>query len=123
MLPSHHSLLRIAFFSAVFLLCRSPLFALSAGQPRVTIVTRHFEITIDQSKRDVLPEAAAWLESAYETESKFYASDVPERIQVVLLDEEDFSNGYAYAVNEWIVIYLPASRFTMRGTTHWFPNV
>src|SRR5690606_26904578 len=45
------------------------------------------------------------------------------RIQVALLDEEDFSNGYAYAANSWVVLYLPPARFALRGASHWLPNV
>jgi len=112
----------LPFFTAILGLAANVL-AISTGQDRITSQTQHFEITVDRNKKDVLPEAAAWLENAYAIESKFYDFETKERTQVVLLDEEDYSNGFAYAANQWIVIYLPPIRFTLRGSTQWFANV
>jgi len=115
--------MRPLFFASLLALCFGAAHALSTGRPRVTEETEHFEITVDQAKSSVLPEAAAWLERAYGIESKFFDYQTRKKTEVVLLDEEDISNGFAFAPDQWIVIYLTPSRFQMRGTATWFSNV
>jgi hypothetical protein len=115
--------MRPLFFVGLLALCFNAAYALSTGRPRVTEETEHFEITVDKTKSSILPEAAAWLERAYGIESKFFDFQTQKKTQVVLLDEEDVSNGFAFAPNQWIVIYLEPSRFQMRGTATWLSNV
>lgn len=109
-------------FLAILFLCRS-VHAISTGNDRVTAISEHFEITVDRNKKSVLNEAAAWLENAYAIESAFFDYETRGKVQIVLLDEEDYSNGFAFPSNQWIVIYLAPARFQLRGTTEWFPNV
>ena len=107
----------------VALLAAVPVDAVSIGRERVTTETHHFLITVDRHKLDAAMDAGEWLEDAWTAQAAFYAFEPSEKIQVALLDEDDVSNGYAYAVNSWIVLHLPPSRFMLRGASQWMPNV
>jgi hypothetical protein len=100
-----------------------PAFALRPGIPRVTGFTDHFSLTIDASKSELLPRLAALAESCWARETRVFAYHPQGRIQMVFLDEEDYANGYAYSPQQWVIIYLHAAEFSLRGRTRWLPNV
>ncbi len=100
-----------------------PASALRPGIPRVTWFTEHFSLTIDESKQDLLPKAAAIAEECWAKESKFFEFAPPGRIQIVLLDEQDYANGYAYSTQEWVVVYMHSAEHLLRGRTRWLQGV
>jgi hypothetical protein len=91
--------------------------------PRVTGFTDHFSLTIDASKTELIPRLAALAESCWAREARYFEFQPPGRIQMVFLDEEDYANGFAYSPQEWVIIYLHAAEFSLRGRTRWLPNV
>jgi hypothetical protein len=105
------------------LLAAAPVSALRPGIPRVTGFSDHFSYTIDANKSELLSQLAALAESCWTRQSRFFDFKPPGRIQMVFLDEQDYANGFAYAPQEWVVIYLHAGEFALRGKTRWLPNV
>jgi hypothetical protein len=97
--------------------------AVSRGLDRVSVESAHFSVAVDRAKKATADEAAAWLEQAYAFQETFLEHRVEEKIRVVLLDDEDYANGYALAAQAWIGIYLPPARFDLRGPARWMPNV
>jgi len=105
------------------LLLATTAWGTSLGKYRVTSETAHFLVTIDRQKEGAAAEAAAWLEESFRVQSEFYDFAPSEKIQAVLLDEEDYSNGFAYAPASWLVLHLTPGRFDLRGSGQWLPNV
>jgi Peptidase MA superfamily len=97
--------------------------AIATNKGRVSFQSDHFYLTVARGKSEAVPAWLATLEAIWKHHTTFYAFAPNERIQCVLLDEEDFSNGLAYAAKGWVVLYLPPAAFDLRAATHWFTNV
>jgi hypothetical protein len=85
--------------------------------------TEHFDFLIDKSKAGSLPFIASQFEFSYERLTRHFDFKPEKRIQVLLMDEDDFSNGYAFSAQGWVVVFLPTSEIHLRGKTPWLPNV
>jgi hypothetical protein len=125
MIPSFPRARRLIAAAALLagLLGAAPVHAISRGLDRITTESPHFAVTVDRSQKAMAAEAAAWLEQAYALQAEFFDFRPAGRMDVVLLDDEDYSNGFAYAANSWIVLHLPPARFDLRGPARWMPNV
>lgn len=96
---------------------------MSTVRQRATFTTPHFDITVARQHQARVPEWSAKLESLWEHHHQFYQFAPRQKIQCVLIDEEDTPNGFAFANNGWIVLYLTPLNFQLRGATDWFANV
>jgi hypothetical protein len=115
--------LRLPLLLAIALLLGPEAWALRPGIPRVTWSTDHFTLTIDEKKQDLLPYLASLAEECWAKQRAFFGYAPPGRIQMVFLDEQDYSNGSAYSPQKWVVIHLHPGDIRLRGRTRWLPNV
>ncbi len=100
-----------------------PSWSMSTVRQRATFTTPHFDITVARQHQDRVPEWSAQLEALWQHHHQFYQFAPRQKIQCVLIDEEDTPNGFAFANNAWIVLYLTPLNFQLRGATDWFANV
>ncbi len=118
------SLLRFGLFSLLALLFLGTPTAIHAGRvERAAFQTEHFEYLIDTSKTEIIPYLTAQFERSYQKLTAYFGYQPDKRIHVLFLDEDDFSNGYAFSAQGWVVIFLPQIDFDLRGKTAWLPNV
>lgn len=115
--------MRSPLFLAIALFLCAEAWGLRPGIPRVTWSTDHFTLTIDEKKQDLLPYLASLAEECWSKQQAFFGYAPPGRIQVVFLDEQDYSNGFAYSPQKWVVIHLHPGDIRLRGRTRWLPNV
>lgn len=92
-----------------------------------TIETEHFNVHFhaDSSGEGASRGAqvvARIAEEIYEPITSLYDYE-PERVNIVLVDYEDYSNGAAYFFDNKIQIWSPALESTLRGAHGWLRNV
>ncbi len=92
-----------------------------------TIETEHFNVHFhaDSSGENASRSAqvvARIAEEIYEPITSLYDYE-PERVAIILIDYEDYSNGAAYFFDNKIEIWAPALESTLRGAHGWLRNV
>lgn len=111
--------LALAFFLVVsaFASDRAPL--------RISYQTEHYELAAPYSLAREMPRFAAICEQVYDSLRLFYRYELPtkERFRLVLIDEEDYSNGFAIGFAGWVSVYLAPGDFALRGNPGWHANV
>jgi len=88
-----------------------------------TLRTEHFEINYHEGVYSLAVRAAGILEKAYARLSSWFDWKIARRVQVVLSDETDSSNGSARVVPyNLITVFLapPASDSTLNDASNWF---
>lgn len=93
------------------------------GFPKATQATRHFVLSIDEKKAHLLPSLGAMAEGIHARQKAFFEHEPKGPIRMAFLDEDDYSNGFAYAAKGWVVVYLHGSKLRLRGISRWLPNV
>lgn len=92
-----------------------------------TIETEHFDVHFHADSTGTgasrsAQVAARIAEEIYEPITSLYDYE-PERVAIVLVDYEDYSNGAAYFFDNKIQIWAPALESTLRGAHGWLRNV
>jgi len=108
------------------LLCGVALLSASERAPlRSSWRTAHFELAAPGALAPEVPRLAALSELVYDSLSRFYGYELPkdERFRLVLLDEDDYSNGFAIGFAGWVAVYLSPGDFQLRGSPGWHANV
>jgi hypothetical protein len=88
-----------------------------------TLTTKHFLIHYHGGNERVARETAAIAESVHGPITALYGHVPDERVNIVLRDHDDYSNGAAYFYDNKIEIWVPALDFELRGTHPWLRNV
>lgn len=87
--------------------------------------TEHFEIAASKELSEEMPRMAALAEMSYDSLVVFYGYSLKagERFRLVLLNEDDYSNGYAIGFAGWVAVYMTPADFSLRGSPGWHANV
>ncbi|NLG17789.1 MAG: hypothetical protein GX556_10700 [Fibrobacter sp.] len=88
-----------------------------------SVSTDHFQINFyDATEPSVY---AAWkiAEETFDALSELYNFKPEHRINITLAEYDDYSNGWADWTSGNIMIWIPDSRFDLRGNTTWLRNV
>ena len=62
-------------------------------------------------------------EDIYENHTKLYNMDLPKKINVVVLDTEDYANGFAAINFDWITVWVSHLYYERRGRLDWLADV
>lgn len=100
-----------------------PLVTSASNVERESYQSLHFEYLIDKKKSGIMPYASDQFEDAFRRLTDFFEFKPEKKIKVLFLDEDDYSNGYAFSAQGWVVIFLPVAEIDLRGKTTWLPNV
>jgi hypothetical protein len=85
--------------------------------------TPHLRLISDRQLAPRLDSLAALSESLWQELSKVTGYSPKDRIILHLRDEDDYSNGWAYASNSWVNVWLTPTQFDLRDGTDWERNV
>jgi hypothetical protein len=88
-----------------------------------SVSTGHFIINYYDATEPAVYATWKIAEESYNTLSKLFNYDEKEKIRISLADYDDYSNGWADWTAGNIMIWLPDSRFDLRGNTVWLRNV
>jgi hypothetical protein len=88
-----------------------------------TIETKHFLIHFHDGSERTAQEVAKIAESIYPSVTKMYNHEPDQRVNFIIRDHDDYSNGAAYFYENRIEILAPALDFELRGTHPWLWNV
>jgi len=93
------------------------------GVERAVRKTEHFELVIDRNQVARLDSLAPLAEELWARLATTTGQRPRKRIRVVFHDEDDYANGWAYAANGWVNIWLVPTPFAMRGGVDWTRDV
>jgi len=85
--------------------------------------TPHLRLVSDRKLAPRLDSLAALSEATWARLCQATGFAPRERITLVLHDEDDYSNGWAYAASSWVNVWLTPLQFELRGGTDWERNV
>ena len=88
-----------------------------------TIETEHFLVHFHNGAERTGQEVAKIAESIYGPITTMYSHEPDQKVNIVIRDHDDYSNGGADSFDNYIVIYAPALDFELRGTHPWLWNV
>ncbi len=88
-----------------------------------TIETKHFFVHFHNGAERTGHEVAKIAESIYGPVTRMYSHEPDQKVNFVIRDHDDYSNGGADSYDNFIVIYAPALDFELRGTHPWLWNV
>ena len=88
-----------------------------------TIETKHFLVHFHNGAERTGHEVAKIAESIYGPVTTMYNHEPDAKVNIVVRDHDDYSNGGADSYDNYIVIYAPALDFELRGTHPWLWNV
>lgn len=88
-----------------------------------SVSTEHFIINYCDATEPAVYATWKIAEKSYKTLSKLFAYDKKGKIHISLADYDDYSNGWADWTAGNIMIWLPDSRFDLRGNSVWLQNV
>ncbi|MFP4417993.1 MAG: TolB family protein [Chitinispirillaceae bacterium] len=88
-----------------------------------TTETEHFRIHFSTETEPVLHAASRIAEKAYESLAPLYNYSLDEKIDLALADYDDYSNGLAAWLDPSIIVWVPDSRFSLRGKSTWLNDV
>lgn len=92
------------------------------NQKHYTIETKHFRLHYPEGLKHVAEEIGDILERLYGIYRHRYNLTLPNKT-VVLVSDDDNSNGWALAIKNTINIWSNDFDWNMRGTTNWLENV
>ena len=88
-----------------------------------TFETEHFLVHFHNGAERTGREVAKIAESVYGPVTSMYSHEPDQKVNIVIRDHDDYSNGGADSFDNYIVIYAPALDFELRGTHPWLWNV
>jgi len=84
-----------------------------------TIATEHFLVHFHNGAERTGLEVAKVAESIYGPITTMYSHEPDQKVNIVIRDHDDYSNGGTDSYDNFIVIYAPALDFELRGTHPW----
>lgn len=100
--------------------------ALAAAGPSLDPVVRetdHLRVIADRRLAPRLDSLAALSEGIWSRLVRITGHIPTSRITLVLHDEDDYSNGWAFAPSAWVNAWLTPLQFELRGGTDWERNL
>lgn len=88
-----------------------------------SVTTKHFVINYYDHTESAVYATWKIAEEAFGTLSSLYDYQPKDKISISLADYDDYSNGSADWMSGSIIIWVPDSRFELRGNTVWLRNV
>ncbi len=86
--------------------------------------TPHFLIYFDKRKHtDIAQDVARIAEKCYGPITKRLGHEPEAKTHIIILDTDDYSNGFADSANQRIVIWLTHMDYSLRGTHKWLETV
>ena len=110
----------------LILLLLSTVSAYSFNHPEIawkSVSTRHFIIHYYDKTEPAVYATWKIAEEAYDVLSKLYGYKLKEKLNVMLADYDDYSNGWASWGDRSIGIWIPDADFDLRGNSTWLRNV
>ncbi len=84
-----------------------------------TIETKHFLVHFHNGAERTGHEVAKIAENIYDPITTMYSHEPDQKVNIVIRDHDDYSNGGTDSYDNFIVIYAPALDFELRGTHPW----
>ncbi len=112
--------------SILLLLCTVLFAQLDYNHPELewqTFETEHFQIHFYEATETTAREAAVVAERVYPHITELYQYEPPEKTDLVFLDIDDFSNGFAFFYDNKIYIWATPLDFNLRGSHRWLQEV
>ncbi len=122
-------IMRLTLVTLVLLACTAP--GLRA-QPEnwsapdrawFTIDTKHFRVHFHEGAERTARAAAKIAEEVYGPITSLYGHEPDSRVDLIMKDLSDYSNGAAYFFNNKIELWASPLDFELRGTHNWLRNV
>jgi hypothetical protein len=88
-----------------------------------TIETSHFRVHYHEGAERTGRTIAKIAEEVYGPVTSFYQYEPDQKVDLVIKDYDDYSNGAAYFLDNKIEFWAPALDFELRGTHNWLRNV
>jgi len=88
-----------------------------------TIESEHFAVHFQEGNTRSAQVVSRIAEEIYDPVTELYQYEPDTKVDIVLKDRQDFSNGAAYFFDNKIDIWLPALDTPLRGTHNWLRNV
>jgi hypothetical protein len=85
--------------------------------------TDHFELLIDRDRAAKLDTLAPLAEAAWQRLAEVTGFHPKDRVRMVFHDEDDYANGWTYAPNGWVNVWLLPAPFALRGGVDWVQDV
>ncbi|MGD0337422.1 MAG: biopolymer transporter Tol [Bacteroidota bacterium] len=119
--------MRRLFFVIVFILHTAAMNAQEYfNHPELvwkTIETPHFRVHYHEGAERTGRTVAKIAEEIYGPVTSFYQHEPDQKVDMVIKDYDDYSNGAAYFLDNKIEFWAPALDFELRGTHNWLRNV
>jgi Tol biopolymer transport system component len=88
-----------------------------------TIETPHFYVHFHNGEERTAQVVARVAEDIYGPVTSFYHHEPDQKVSIVMVDYDDYSNGESFFYDNKIEIWAPALDFDLRGTHDWLRNV
>jgi Tol biopolymer transport system component len=88
-----------------------------------TIETDHFTVSYHAGAERTAFVAAKVAEEIYPPITKLYNNEPDGKVNIIIKDTDDYSNGGAYFLENKIEIWAPSLEFELRGSHNWLRNV
>ncbi|WP_246043068.1 hypothetical protein [Fodinibius saliphilus] len=91
--------------------------------PWFTVNSEHFQVHFQQGNSRSAQVASRIAEEVYPSITSLYQYEPDTKIDIVLNDREDYSNGAAYFFDNQIEIWVPSLNSPLRGSQDWLWDV
>jgi len=116
--------IRLILAFAVAFFCAAPAYSYNnTSLEWRTIETEHFAIHFHNGEEWTARQLASIAEEVYPYITELYHHEPDEKVNVVIKDSDDFSNGAAFYYDNKIELWATNLEFGFRGTTRWLRNV
>lgn len=88
-----------------------------------TLDSRHFSVHFQEGNSRTAQVVSSIAEEVFPGITRLYEYEPDTKIDIVLRDREDYSNGAAYFFDNQIDIWVPALNTPLRGTHDWLKDV
>lgn len=88
-----------------------------------TIESEHFMVHFQEGNSRSAQVVSRIAEEIYDPITELYQHEPDSKVNIVLKDREDYSNGAAYFFDNKIDIWVPSLDTPLRGTHNWMRNV
>ncbi len=88
-----------------------------------TIETEHFRIHFHDGAERTAKVVAKIAEEIYEPITSFYGHKIDQKVNIIIKDYDDYSNGVTYFYDNRIEIWASALDFELRGVHNWLRDV
>ena len=117
---------KTTLFATSFMFFLLSATALAYNHPELkwrTIETPHFSVQFHRGEERTVGMAAEIAEEVYDPITSLYDYQPKGKIQILVKDYEDLSNGGAYYYDDKIEVWATNLDFELRGTHTWLDNV